>query len=90
MMSASRHAPRAMLHGMSLIGVMQECLEVVAMSADVGNVNKGLEGQLALHIESPVLDGAGTVDLRLKEKGVALPVHDRGVDEGRQVAGIGG
>ena len=48
------------------------------------------EGQLALHIEGPVLDGAGAVDLRLEEEGVALPVHDRGVDEGRQLAGIGG
>ena len=60
------------------------------MSADVGHVHNGLEGQLALHIEGPVLDGAGTVDLRLDEEGVALPVHDRGVDEGRQLARIGG
>ena len=60
------------------------------MSADVGHVNNGVEGQLALHIEGPVLDGPGAVDLRLEEEGIALPVHDRGVDEGRQFAGIGG
>src|ERR1700678_883515 len=69
---------------------MHECLQVVAMSADVGHVNNGIEGQLALHIEGPVLDGSGAVDLRLEEESVALPVYDRGVDERRQVARIGG
>jgi len=68
---------------------MQKRLQVVAMTADVGYVNNGIEGQLALHIEGPVLDGAGPVDLRLEEERVALVVHDCGVDEGRHFAGIG-
>src|ERR1700722_371303 len=67
---------------------MQECLQVIAMSADVGHVHNGLERKLALHIEGPVLDGAGAVDLRLEEEGVVLPVHDCWIDEGRQLAGI--
>src|SRR5579864_5691400 len=68
---------------------MQKCLQVVAMTADVAHVDNGLEGQLALHIEGPVLNRAGPVDLRLEEEGIAIPVHHRRVDERWQLAGIG-
>ena len=57
--SASRQVGRT-----ALVGVMQECLQVIAMTADVDHVDNGLPGQLACtsRVQFWMVPGRSTFD----------------------------